>query len=116
MSKEEDDHVSFSSFDPDFVSRRVYGRERSVWSCGVVEWIGRPLISPTPSPGHRQVTVMVLSIPILWYVFFPQILDSRHCARCILSARDVVPDGHASHDIVLSVLIEGYVSFSQSSN
>ena len=22
----------------------------------VVEWIGRPLISPTPSPGHRQVT------------------------------------------------------------
>jgi len=35
---------------------RVHGRERPVWSCGVVEWIGRPLISPTPSPGHRQVT------------------------------------------------------------
>jgi len=34
----------------------VYSRERSVWSCGVVEWIGRPLISPTPSPNHRQVT------------------------------------------------------------
>ena len=35
---------------------RVHGRERPVWSCGVVEWIGRPLISPTPNPGHRQVT------------------------------------------------------------
>ena len=27
-----------------------------MWSCGVVDWFGRPLISPTPSPGHRQVT------------------------------------------------------------
>jgi len=41
----------------------VHGRERPVWSCGVVEWIGRLLISPTPSPGHRQVTTW-LSIPL----------------------------------------------------
>jgi len=46
--------VSFSSFDPELVLR--HSKERPVWSCGVVEWIGRPLISPTPSPGHRQVT------------------------------------------------------------
>jgi len=37
-------------------SCRVYGRERPVWSCGVVEWIGRPLISPTPAIGHTSVT------------------------------------------------------------
>ena len=54
VSKEEDGHVSFSSFDPELVLR--HSKERPVWSCGVVEWIGRPLISPTPSPGHRQVT------------------------------------------------------------
>ena len=54
MSKEEDDHVSFSSLILSLC--RVHGRERPVWSCGVVEWIGRPLISPTPNPGHRQVT------------------------------------------------------------
>jgi len=34
----------------------VHGKERPVWSCGAVDWIGRPLISSTPSPGHRQVT------------------------------------------------------------
>ena len=34
----------------------MHGRKRPVWSCGVVDWIGRPLISPTPSQGHRQVT------------------------------------------------------------
>ena len=55
MSKDEDGHVSFSSLI--LSSCRVYGRERPVWSCGVVEWIGRPLISPTPSPGHRLVTL-----------------------------------------------------------
>jgi len=38
-------------------SCRVHGRERPVWSCGVVDWFGRPLISPNPSPGHRQVTL-----------------------------------------------------------
>jgi len=35
----------------------VHGRKRLVWSCGVVDWIGRPPISPTPSPGHRKVTL-----------------------------------------------------------
>ena len=54
MSKEGDSHVSFSSLILSLC--RVHGRERPVWSCGVVEGIGRPLISPTPSPGHRQVT------------------------------------------------------------
>jgi len=34
----------------------VHGRKRPVWSCGVVDWISRPLISPTPSLSHRQVT------------------------------------------------------------
>ena len=46
--------MSFSSLI--LSSCSVHGRKRPVWSCGVVDWIGRPLISPTPSPGHRQVT------------------------------------------------------------
>jgi len=54
VSKEEDGHVSFSSLILSLC--RVHSREWPVWSCGVVEWIGRPLISPTPSPDHRQVT------------------------------------------------------------
>jgi len=40
-------------------SGSVHGRKRPVWSCGVVDWIDRPLVSPTPSPGHRQVTTSV---------------------------------------------------------
>jgi len=47
--------LSFSSLI--LSSCSVHGRKRPVRSCGVVDWIGRPLISPTPSPGHRQVTV-----------------------------------------------------------
>jgi len=54
VSKNGDDHVSFSSLILSLCG--VHGRERPVWSCGVVKWIGRPLISPSPSPGHRQVT------------------------------------------------------------
>jgi len=46
--------VSFSSLVLSLCS--MHGRKRPVWSCGVVNWIGRPPISPTPSPGHRQVT------------------------------------------------------------
>jgi len=34
----------------------VHGRKRPVWSSPVFDWIGRPLISPSPSPDHRQVT------------------------------------------------------------
>jgi len=47
--------MSFSSLI--LSSCSVHGRKRPVWSCGVVDWIGRPLISPTPSPGHRQVNL-----------------------------------------------------------
>jgi len=54
VSKKGDGHVSFSSLILSLCG--VHSRERPVWSCGVVNWIGRPLISPTPSPGHRQVT------------------------------------------------------------
>ena len=36
----------------------VHGRKRPVWSCGVVDWLGRPPVSPIPSPGHRQVTTV----------------------------------------------------------
>jgi len=32
------------------------GGSGHVWSCGVVDWVGKPPISPTPNPGHRQVT------------------------------------------------------------
>ena len=58
VSKKGDGHVSFSSLILSLCG--VHGRERPVWSCGVVNWIGRPLISPTPSPGHRQVTGPIL--------------------------------------------------------
>ena len=58
VSKKGNDHVSFSSLILSLCG--VYGRKRPVWSCGVVEWIGRPLISSTPSPGHRQLTTLKL--------------------------------------------------------
>jgi len=51
--KKGNEHVSFSSLILSLCG--VHGRERPVWLCGVVEWISRPLISPTPSPGHCQV-------------------------------------------------------------
>ena len=34
----------------------MLGMKWPVWLCGVVYCISRLLVSPTPSPGHRQVT------------------------------------------------------------
>ena len=96
VSKEEDGYVSFSSLILNLCC--VHSRERPVWSCGVVEWIGRPLISPTPSPGHRQVTCMFVShtrgclgagvcVYVYWsnlhvYVYILQV-DTHEVVMCV---------------------------------
>jgi len=74
-------------------SCRVHGRERPVWSCGVVDWFGRPLISPTPSPGHRQVTIRMCL-----FFFVRRIFSTLPC----LEKLGVAPKKHqvTSHQLV----------------
>jgi len=59
------------------------GGSGHVWSCGVVDWVGKPPISPTPSPGHCQVTVAAKVVTVTASVSkptSPSIVDPRIAA------------------------------------
>ena len=75
-------------------------------SCRVVNWISRLLISPTPSPGHRQVTFGQRYEKYVGQSTLDKLIELASHQSISSSLYSSVPDGSEGNVYMVELILE----------